>query len=300
MARAIGSAGERLVHTEEVTGSIPVSPTSSQAGSKSRNRPPLSSGSSKRQQRPSRDQLLAQLAKRFAGGLGRCLCIDLHRDGNLAMPQDAHRHTGMDVEGSQQRGAGLPSAVHGDPGNPGRDDTAVEAAVEVLRIDRGTVLGGKDQAGLNPGVSGPGPVRILLLLAYSQRCHAQDGQRKRSFGRFSLDLTEQELAADPLKLLANVQFSGVKVDMFPRQAENLTSAQAKDEDQDEGGIESLGLVPGRFEEPAGIIDGPGLPFAARLRRPALVVFTDLTGLRAIASSSTAQETDRDRPLPRPT
>ena len=27
-ARAIGSAGERLVHTEEVTGSIPVSPTS--------------------------------------------------------------------------------------------------------------------------------------------------------------------------------------------------------------------------------------------------------------------------------
>jgi hypothetical protein len=29
-ARAIGSAGERLVHTEEVTGSIPVSPTSSE------------------------------------------------------------------------------------------------------------------------------------------------------------------------------------------------------------------------------------------------------------------------------
>src|SRR5215467_5659625 len=30
-ARAIGSAGERLVHTEEVTGSIPVSPTRSEA-----------------------------------------------------------------------------------------------------------------------------------------------------------------------------------------------------------------------------------------------------------------------------
>jgi hypothetical protein len=29
-ARAIGSAGERLVHTEEVTGSIPVSPTRSE------------------------------------------------------------------------------------------------------------------------------------------------------------------------------------------------------------------------------------------------------------------------------
>jgi hypothetical protein len=34
MARAIGSAGERLVHTEEVTGSIPVSPTQLKAGSK--------------------------------------------------------------------------------------------------------------------------------------------------------------------------------------------------------------------------------------------------------------------------
>jgi hypothetical protein len=85
MARAIGSAGERLVHTEEVTGSIPVSPTQPKAGSESRNRPSLSSGSSKRQQRPSRDQL-------------------------LAMPQDAHRHTGMDVEGSQQRGSGLPTS----------------------------------------------------------------------------------------------------------------------------------------------------------------------------------------------
>jgi hypothetical protein len=31
-ARAIGSAGERLVHTEEVTGSIPVSPTSTKSG----------------------------------------------------------------------------------------------------------------------------------------------------------------------------------------------------------------------------------------------------------------------------
>ena len=31
-SRAIGSAGERLVHTEEVTGSIPVSPTQKPAG----------------------------------------------------------------------------------------------------------------------------------------------------------------------------------------------------------------------------------------------------------------------------
>ena len=40
-ARAIGSAGERLVHTEEVTGSIPVSPTPSYCRSA-----PVSSGAS--------------------------------------------------------------------------------------------------------------------------------------------------------------------------------------------------------------------------------------------------------------
>jgi hypothetical protein len=34
-ARAIGSAGERLVHTEEVTGSIPVSPTTTSAAGSS-------------------------------------------------------------------------------------------------------------------------------------------------------------------------------------------------------------------------------------------------------------------------
>ena len=37
--RAIGSAGERLVHTEEVTGSIPVSPTQLKGRFRLRNRP---------------------------------------------------------------------------------------------------------------------------------------------------------------------------------------------------------------------------------------------------------------------
>src|SRR6204780_771725 len=40
-ARAIGSAGERLVHTEEVTGSIPVSPTQLKGRFPVRDRPSL-------------------------------------------------------------------------------------------------------------------------------------------------------------------------------------------------------------------------------------------------------------------
>ena len=37
--RAIGSAGERLVHTEEVTGSIPVSPTQLSGRFRAKDRP---------------------------------------------------------------------------------------------------------------------------------------------------------------------------------------------------------------------------------------------------------------------
>jgi hypothetical protein len=42
--RAIGSAGERLVHTEEVTGSIPVSPTKLSGRFRPRDRPFLDLG----------------------------------------------------------------------------------------------------------------------------------------------------------------------------------------------------------------------------------------------------------------
>jgi len=50
--------------------------------------------------------------------------------------------------------------------------------------------------------------------------------------------------ADTLELLADVQLGGVEVDLVPGQAEDFTSAQAEDEDQDEGGVERFTGVPG--------------------------------------------------------
>ena len=47
-----------------------------------------------------------------------------------------------------------------------------------------------------------------------------------------------------LELLLNIQLNGVKIDLIPGQAKNLTSAQAEDEDQDEGGVQGLAPVPG--------------------------------------------------------
>lgn len=76
---------------------------------------------------------------------------------------------------------------------------------------------------------------------------------------------------DPLELLANIELRLVVVEVYrvPSEAENLTPAEAEDEDQDEGGVKRLAGVLGRFEEPPGVIDGPGLGLPARARRAAL-------------------------------
>ena len=79
--RAIGSAGERLVHTEEVTGSIPVSPTRE------------------------------NISGPRLGGVRTTL---------------KHSNARVHVQGGQQGPAGLPGAVHGDPGDAGLDDAAVQ------------------------------------------------------------------------------------------------------------------------------------------------------------------------------
>src|ERR1700761_2588972 len=87
-------------------------------------------------------------------------------------------------------------------------------------------------------------------------------QRQRCLGCLGLDLAADELVPDSLELFCHVQLGLVQVDLFPGQAENFASSQAEDEDQDEGGIEGFACVPGRFEEPAGVIDSPGLALAA--------------------------------------
>ena len=90
-----------LIHTEEVTGSIPVSPTQARGRFRLRNRPFVILVQQSRQK--SVTQPLAKLAERVAGRGRRHLGIDLHRDRNLAVPQDLHGHAGMHVQGGQQR-----------------------------------------------------------------------------------------------------------------------------------------------------------------------------------------------------
>jgi hypothetical protein len=109
------------------------------------------------------------------------------------VPEDLHRHARVDVKGRQQRAAGFPRAVHRDLGNACPGDAAVEAAVEVARLDRRAVPGGEDQASVDPDVSRMVTISVLLLLADLKRSDAQVRQRQRCLGCLGLDLAAGEL-----------------------------------------------------------------------------------------------------------
>ena len=145
----------------------------------------------------------------------------------------------MHVQGGQQRAAGLASAVHGDLGHFRFCDAALEAAIEVARLDRGTIVGGEHRASFDPAIPGTLQVGVLLLLAELQDGDAQIDGRQRCLGGLGLDLAAMQLVADSLDLLSDIEIGGVEVDQIPGQAEDFALAQAHDEDQDEGGVEGL-------------------------------------------------------------
>jgi hypothetical protein len=68
-------------------------------------------------------EALAQALQRLLGGLGRDLAVNVHRDRDLAVPQDLHCDPRVDVESHQQRRAGTPGVM-----NPDRPDTGLGAA----------------------------------------------------------------------------------------------------------------------------------------------------------------------------
>ena len=109
--------------------------------------------------------------------------------------------------------------------------------IEVTRLNRGSVPGGEDQAGVNPAISRAIAISVLLLLTDLERSHTQIRQRERRFRGLGLNLPANELVTDTLKLLPHVQLGSVKVDSVPGQAEDFTPAQAEDEDQDVGRVE---------------------------------------------------------------
>lgn len=119
---------------------------------------------------------MSELAERFAGGGRGYLCLDLHRDGDLTVPQDLHGDARVYVRSCQQGPAGLPGAVDGNSRHLGGSDAPAEAAVDVARLDRSTVPGGERQTCLDPRLAGAGTVSVLLSLTDLERRDAQPGQ----------------------------------------------------------------------------------------------------------------------------
>ena len=99
---------------------------------------------------PSCTEPLAQLLERVASGSGGHFGVDLHGDGDLAVPQDLHGHARMDVKRREQLAACPVRAMHRDGRDTGLNDAAVEAAVEVARLDRSPASGREHQPGVGP------------------------------------------------------------------------------------------------------------------------------------------------------
>jgi hypothetical protein len=73
------------------------------------------------------------------------------------------------------------------------------------------VTGGEHQAGVDPGIPCALAVGVLLLPAELERGDTQAWEEERCFGCLGLGLAAQELAADALKLLTDVEFGAVEV-----------------------------------------------------------------------------------------
>jgi len=79
-------------------------------------------------------QLLSEPTQRVAGDLIGYVGVDLHRDSDLAVPQDAHCHPGVNVERGEQGRAGAAQGVGVDVADTGPAAAGCEVTVEVARL----------------------------------------------------------------------------------------------------------------------------------------------------------------------
>lgn len=143
------------------------------------------------------------------------------------MPQDAHRDAGMDVEGGQERGAGVPGVVDADRRHARPAAVGLEGPVEVTRLDRRAVPRGEDEIGVLPLLPGGLTGVLLDVSAVPERGDAQAEERQRGRRVVGLGrLPVEELAADPVELTGDPQLLAAEVDAVPDQPEHLTPPQA--------------------------------------------------------------------------
>jgi hypothetical protein len=133
--------------------------------------------------------MLSQAAQRVTGAGTGDLGVDLHRDGNLAVPQDLYSDARVCIERSEQRSTGAPGVVDLDVADASLLASQSKVAGEVPRFIGRAVGGGEYQPGFLPGVTGRGPVAALPLgparRKYSPKAGTETTVRTPSLGAAS-------------------------------------------------------------------------------------------------------------------
>ena len=104
------------------------------------------------------------------------VAVDLHRDGDPAVPKDAHRDSRMHVEGDQERGACAPGVMDPDVADSCFAASDSELPVEVPPLVGRAAGSGENEFRVRPGLHEPGPVVSLAFGAQFKRGDADVGQ----------------------------------------------------------------------------------------------------------------------------
>nr|WP_232796951.1 hypothetical protein [Blastococcus atacamensis] len=116
---------------------------------------------------------------RGAGGVLGQVAVGVDGDADRGVPQHLRHDRHRDAGGEHQRRGAVPEVVQPHPSQAGRLAEGHEAAGDVLRAERGTVLAGEDQAVVlvrrAPGL----PVDVLPEAPLQQCQHGALGQRHR-------------------------------------------------------------------------------------------------------------------------
>src|SRR5690242_16439523 len=135
-----------------------------------------------------------QLAERGAYLLLARFRVDLHRHGDLRVPEDALSHLRVDLQGDQERAAGVPGVPERDDPETGTAGAQGEHAGEVAGFDGRPVLRGEDEpAAVLPELPSRLPIPVLLSAAHAERLEAERREGKKVVGLLGLRLSVQDL-----------------------------------------------------------------------------------------------------------
>src|SRR5215472_8171855 len=116
---------------------------------------------------------------------------------------------GCTSSAASKSGTGVPHVMHGDTADARLGASCLETTVQVPWLEWRTGPGREHQPALGPGSASRSLRGGLVLLADAQRRHADTRHRQGGLRGLGLGFPVEELAANTLKLPADVQLSPI-------------------------------------------------------------------------------------------